>query len=180
MVVISIIFFRVSRVGADGTSVPLGTTMAALFYYTNYYDLAWGMDPYKVIPFGVCWSLAIEEHFYLLWPLVIKFFVKYPAELAVGIAVACATVLVWRGIADWGLGLSAEYTGMATDTRIDAILYGALLRVLFEFAVESGGRQYSDELSLFGSSGSSFFCSPSLFATRVFARPYGTRFRVWR
>ena len=132
MVVISIIFFRVSRVGADGTSVPLGTTMAALFYYTNYYDLAWGMDPYKVIPFGVCWSLAIEEHFYLLWPLVIKFFIKYPAELAVGIAVACATVLVWRGIAHWGLGLSAEYTGMATDTRIDAILYGALLRVLFE------------------------------------------------
>jgi glycosyltransferase involved in cell wall biosynthesis len=30
------------------------------------------------------------------------------------------------------LSLSAEYTGMATDSRIDSILYGALLRVLFE------------------------------------------------
>jgi peptidoglycan/LPS O-acetylase OafA/YrhL len=90
------------------------------------------MDPYKVIPFGICWSLAIEEHFYLLWPLVIKFFIKYPRKLAVGIAAACATVLIWRGIAHWGLGLPEWYTGMATDTRIDSILYGVLLRVLFE------------------------------------------------
>jgi peptidoglycan/LPS O-acetylase OafA/YrhL len=132
MVTISIIFFRVTRVGVDGTSIPFGTTMAGLFYYTNYYDLAWGMDPYKVIPFGVCWSLAIEEHFYLLWPLVIKLFIKSPGKLVVGIAVACASVLVWRGIALWGLGLSVEYTEYATDTRIDSILYGVLLRVLFE------------------------------------------------
>jgi peptidoglycan/LPS O-acetylase OafA/YrhL len=132
LVIIGVIFSRVSRVGVDGTSVPVGTTMAALFYYTNYYDLAWGMDPDKVIPFGICWSLAIEEHFYLLWPLVIKFFIKYPRKLAVGIAAACATVLVWRGIVHWGLGLPEWYTGMATDTRIDSILYGVLLRVLFE------------------------------------------------
>jgi len=132
MVVIAVVFFRVSRVGVDETAVPVGTTMAALFYYTNYYDLAWGMDPYKVIPFGICWSLAIEEHFYLLWPLVVKLFIKYPSKLAVGVAAACATVLVWRGIAHWGLGLSEWYTGMATDTRIDSILYGVLLRVLFE------------------------------------------------
>jgi peptidoglycan/LPS O-acetylase OafA/YrhL len=132
LVLVAVIFFPVSRVGVDGTPVPVGTTMAALFYYTNYYDLAWGMDPYKVIPFGICWSLAIEEHFYLLWPLVIKFFIKYPRKLAVGIATACAIVLVWRGIAHWGLGLPEWYTGMATDTRIDSILYGVLLRVLFE------------------------------------------------
>jgi peptidoglycan/LPS O-acetylase OafA/YrhL len=132
LVIVGIIFSSVSRVGVEGTPVPVGTTMAALFYYTNYYDLAWGMDPDKVIPFGICWSLAIEEHFYLLWPLVIKFFVKYPGKLAVGIAVACAAVLVWRGIAHWGLGLSEWYMGMATDTRIDSILYGVLLRVLFE------------------------------------------------
>jgi peptidoglycan/LPS O-acetylase OafA/YrhL len=90
------------------------------------------MDPYKVIPFGICWSLAVEEHFYLLWPLVIKFFIKYPGKLAIGVSAACATVLVWRGIAHWSLGLSESYTYMATDTRIDSILYGVLLRVLFE------------------------------------------------
>jgi peptidoglycan/LPS O-acetylase OafA/YrhL len=132
MVLIAVIFFRVTRVAVDGTPVPVGTTMSALFYYTNYYDLVWGMDPYKVIPFGICWSLAVEEHFYLLWPLVIKFFIKYPGKLAIGISAACAAVLVWRGIAHWGLGLSESYTYMATDTRMDSILYGVLLRVLFE------------------------------------------------
>ncbi len=106
--------------------------MAALFYYTNYYDITWGMDPDKVIPFGICWSLAIEEHFYLLWPLIIKLFIKYPRNLALGVTAACAAILLWRGIAHWGLGLPEWYMGMATDTRIDSILYGVLLRVLLE------------------------------------------------
>ena len=179
MVVIAVIFFHVSRVGAEGTPVPIGTTMAALFYYTNYYDLAWKMEPYKVIPFGICWSLAIEEHFYLLWPLVIKFFIKYPRKLAVGIAAACATVLIWRGIAHWGLGLPEWYTGMATDTRIDFILYGVLLRVLFE----SSWRVTAVNILMIEPFRSSEYLVLALcFVVRSegFARRPGTRFKVWR
>jgi peptidoglycan/LPS O-acetylase OafA/YrhL/glycosyltransferase involved in cell wall biosynthesis len=131
-VIVGIIFYRVTRVAVGGTSVPMGTTMAALFYYTNYYDLAWGMEPSKVIPFGVCWSLSVEEHFYLLWPLLIKINIRNTSRLLTIIVGACFAILVWRVVAHSLLSLSTDYIGEATDTRIDSILYGALLRVLFE------------------------------------------------
>jgi peptidoglycan/LPS O-acetylase OafA/YrhL len=41
-------------------------------------------------------------------------------------------VLAWRLVARHALSLSGEYTYMATECRIDSILYGALLRLLFE------------------------------------------------
>jgi peptidoglycan/LPS O-acetylase OafA/YrhL/glycosyltransferase involved in cell wall biosynthesis len=131
-VLIGVIFYHITRVGVGGTSVPIGTTMAALLYYTNYYDLAWAMEPSRVIPFGVCWSLAVEEHFYLLWPLVVKKSISSTSRLLLIIVSACIAILVWRVVAHCVLSLSAEYTGIATDSRIDSILYGALFRVLFE------------------------------------------------
>jgi peptidoglycan/LPS O-acetylase OafA/YrhL len=132
MILVAVVFYRITRVFVDGTPVPTGTIMAALLYYTNYYDLAWGMSDNKVIPFGPCWSLAVEEHFYLLWPLIIKFNINNPRKLLSIIVLACLTILLWRAVAHWGLSVSTDYTGIATDTRIDSILYGALLRVLFE------------------------------------------------
>ena len=106
--------------------------MAALFYYTNYYDLVWQMDPDKVIPFGICWSLAIEEHFYLGWPLILRRNIQNPQRLCLIVVALCLGVLIWRLVARHALSLPTEHTYMATDCRIDAILYGALLRVLFE------------------------------------------------
>ena len=132
-VILAVSLYHVSRVNVGGTQVPLGTTMAALLYYTNYYDLAWMMEPSRVIPFGVCWSLAVEEHFYLLWPLIVKTNIqKTTTRLLAIIIILCATVMVWRFIAHYVIKVQTDYTGMATDCRIDSILYGALLRVLFE------------------------------------------------
>lgn len=132
LVLVGTIFYRVSRVAVDGTPVPTGTTVAALLYYTNYYDLAWRLDANRIIPFGICWSLAVEEHFYLLWPLVIKININNPRKLLFGIVMICIATLAWRAVAHWVLSVSTDYTGMATDARINSILYGALLRVLFE------------------------------------------------
>jgi peptidoglycan/LPS O-acetylase OafA/YrhL len=132
MILVAAVFYRVTRVGVDGTPIPIGTILAALLYYTNYYDLAWGMSEDKISPFGPCWSLSVEEHFYLLWPLIIKFNINNPRRLAFVIVATCVVILLWRAVAHWILSVSTDYTGMATDTRIDSILYGALLRVLFE------------------------------------------------
>jgi peptidoglycan/LPS O-acetylase OafA/YrhL len=131
-VIISIVFYPTSRNYVGGTPVPLGTALAALLYYTNYYDLFNKMDPSKVIPFGICWSLAVEEHFYLLWPLILRRNIQRPQRLAFAVAALCVGVLIWRYTARHFLTVSADYTYMATDCRIDSILYGALLRVLFQ------------------------------------------------
>lgn len=126
------IFYQIVCNSVGGQPVPMSTNAAALLYYTNYYDLYVNMDPLKVIPFGICWSLAVEEHFYLIWPWIIRAMIGNTRKLLSIVVVLCAAVLIWRLIARYFLHLPTEYTYMATDCRIDSILYGALLRVLFE------------------------------------------------
>ena len=130
-VLFAVVFYAVSRTSVGGDPVPGGTTLAALLYYTNYYDLSWGMDPSKVIPFGICWSLAIEEHFYLGWPWILSRNIQR-RRLWLAVAALCVGVLAWRCVARNIFLLSTDYTYMATDCRIDSILYGALLRIMFE------------------------------------------------
>ena len=131
-VVLGVVFYRASRNYVGGTPVPVGTTLAALLYYTNYYDLSWGMDPYKTIPFGICWSLAIEEHYYLIWPWILRRNIQNPQRICLIIMSLCVGVLVWRLVARHILSLSTDHTYIATDCKINSILYGALLRVVFE------------------------------------------------
>jgi peptidoglycan/LPS O-acetylase OafA/YrhL len=131
-VVFGVIFYRESCNSVGGLPVPIGTTMAAIFYYTNYYDLLSVMAPALVIPFGICWSLAIEEHFYLAWPWILRRSIQHTRRLFIVIGCVCGGVLIWRLIAHDILMLSTDYTYMATDCRIDSIFYGVLLRVLFE------------------------------------------------
>jgi peptidoglycan/LPS O-acetylase OafA/YrhL len=132
MVVLAVAFYPVSRTAVGGDPVPPGTTMAALLYYTNYYILYWHMEPEKVIPLGICWSLAVEEHFYLAWPWFLRRNIGQRQKLWFIIAALCVGVLVWRCAARYVLHLSTDYTYMATDCRIDSILYGSLLRILFQ------------------------------------------------
>jgi peptidoglycan/LPS O-acetylase OafA/YrhL len=133
-VVLGTVFYRVTRNAVGGQPVPTGTTMAALLYYTNYYDLSWGMEPAKVIPFGINWSLAIEEHFYLIWPLLLCRNIRNAQRVCLLVTALCVGVLAWRFAARYILAVSTDYTYMATDCRIDSILYGALLRILFEIS----------------------------------------------
>lgn len=104
--------------------------LAAFFYFSNYWNiLGWGNLPAGM---GVLWSLAVEEHYYLLFPLLYSWFVRRSMSRArqSGYLLAlCGLALLWRC---WRAGVMHSpwdniYEG--TDTRFDSILFGCLLAV---------------------------------------------------
>jgi peptidoglycan/LPS O-acetylase OafA/YrhL len=104
-----------------------GRALAAqLLFYANY-------DRHPEIPgTNVVWSLAVEEHFYLLFPLLYVALQRYhisrkhQAWLLWGL---CAAVLAWRWVLVTLMHSSSGRVFVATDTRIDSILFGCALAV---------------------------------------------------
>lgn len=74
------------------------------------------------------WSLAVEEHFYLVFPSLFVLAMRRgtPARLALGCAFACLAVLAIRLFNVVVLGV-VEANGFWTHTRIDSILFGCIL-----------------------------------------------------
>lgn len=81
---------------------------------------------------GVYWSLAVEEHFYLFFPLVfvgLTRWVRAPSRRAAALYALCALVLVWRLFLVHALHVSTDRTYVGSDTRIDSILFGCALAI---------------------------------------------------
>jgi peptidoglycan/LPS O-acetylase OafA/YrhL len=92
------------------------------------------VDGYHGMPAGtgVYWSLAVEEHFYLLFPLVFILFRRTRLSgrsQALILWLVCAGILAWRCVLVCLLHVSADRTGVGTDTRVDSILFGCALAV---------------------------------------------------
>lgn len=107
------------------------TTLGLLAQFaqlTNYYVIAYGAHSI-VHGTAVMWSLAVEEHFYLLFPLGLSLaFGKWShRQIAAGLVCVCALALLWRCAAFGALGLSDYYTYTATECRIDSLLFGCIL-----------------------------------------------------
>jgi len=88
----------------------------------------------SVGPLGVTWSLAIEEQFYMVWPLVVRFCSR--AQIcAVAGAVICASPFI-------RLVLLARGVNIYTDVfcRLDGIMWGALLAVAVRSSTFDVGR----------------------------------------
>jgi peptidoglycan/LPS O-acetylase OafA/YrhL len=75
--------------------------------------------------FGLLWSLAVEEHFYLIWPLVVKN-VNRRTLAILAVAIAAASTLARVITVRMGHDCFARYTWLEAD----ALALGSLLAVL--------------------------------------------------
>jgi peptidoglycan/LPS O-acetylase OafA/YrhL len=110
---------------------PFAQSISILFYFQNLGPNFKGATP----AFVPLWSLAVEEQFYLLWPLVLMLFlgIRHRTWVVVTIMIAAiAAVDIHRAVAydhTSGIGLIRLYT--RTDYRADSLLVGALLAQLW-------------------------------------------------
>jgi peptidoglycan/LPS O-acetylase OafA/YrhL len=113
---------------------------AALFFFNFKILLDTQTLPFTdawAFSFNHLWSLAVEEHFYLVWPFVVYFAIKARNLIAVAIAlILLGPVLRWGAAELWlhmGWSLS-QATGygvyILSTTHLDAFAAGALVACL--------------------------------------------------
>ncbi len=135
-----------------------GDVTAAVLYVSNWWQVfhqesyfqAAGRPPLL----RHLWSLAVEEQFYVIWPLVFAFIaVKFKrgglALAAIGVALASA---VWMAVLyDPATDASRVYYG--TDTRLSGLLLGVALAALWpahQFRKERAARSAGLTLDVLG------------------------------
>jgi peptidoglycan/LPS O-acetylase OafA/YrhL len=124
-----------------GKPLPVHVAAASL-YFMNYYDVifTWFGWPERTVPWGHLWSLAVEEHFYLIFPAALALLGRTHAarmQLVIGAIVASA---LWRVIAFQFLGLPGDYTYQATECRLESIAWGCLLAIMLDGSPRENAR----------------------------------------
>ena len=123
------VFLLVSLVADTllGTPWTLGLAAAAFLYAMNYYSALLGHPSTSL---AHCWSLAVEEQFYLLWPWLFRALApRGPGTLAKWLAGLTVGVMTWRCVLYLGFGVPEAYAYNAFDTRFDNLAIGCLLAV---------------------------------------------------
>jgi peptidoglycan/LPS O-acetylase OafA/YrhL len=109
--------------------------LAALAYVTNWHLIAGDQSYFETVGrpslFMHLWSLAIEEQFYLLWPLVLAALLSVGRRAGLALTVAgAAGSAIWMAILfQPATDPSRLYYG--TDTRLTGLLLGAALAFLW-------------------------------------------------
>jgi peptidoglycan/LPS O-acetylase OafA/YrhL len=122
--------------------VPKGTygalrldALATLLYVSNWHFILVNSNYFNETsassPLLHTWSLAVEEQFYVIWPLVVLGVMHFTRSLRALFALCCAAAIasaVWmHHVYDGGLNTNRAYLG--TDTRSQCLFIGCALAV---------------------------------------------------
>ena len=143
---------------ALGGALHPSDVLSAIFYWANYHVYAEAAGPRGVThPYLAMWSLAVEEHFYLVFPFVVLLLRNRVKTLLWLIIAVIVAVTAWRFhvAAQCGAFPAAGLCAIpmriehGTDTRLDSILFGSLLAVLMQTpAVGRLKRAFNNPVSL--------------------------------
>lgn len=115
--------------------LDLSEPLSVLFYFTNYLvaDRSLSGTPFQIEPIKIFWSLSVEEHFYLVFPIIFMF-ARTAKRVAIIAASACVAALAIRIVfAHFNPELVAtHYIYMRSEFRFDAVAFGVLLAALCE------------------------------------------------
>ncbi|MEG4004564.1 acyltransferase [Microcoleus sp. Pol11C1] len=119
-------------IGVLEGEIKLPAFLSQALHYYNYYATFF-VDGDAVAPgSGVYWSLAVEEHFYCLFPFLYISLLKMrvsPQRQMLIIWGLCLAILIWRCVLVFGMGAVENNIIFLSDTRIDSILFGCALAV---------------------------------------------------
>jgi peptidoglycan/LPS O-acetylase OafA/YrhL len=119
----------------DNRPIPPKELSSVFFYFVNYLiDWRELYDIPTSLPIGAFWSLAVEEHFYIIMPFMFVFLKGRPQSLlkfalivcAISLAIRIALLLIYPEL----IGTLATYH--RSEMRFDAIAVGVLLAALAE------------------------------------------------
>lgn len=145
------IAYTLTRAGYLPGGISMKGFLAQIFYFANYYSIFF--DSGNTIPGGtsVLWSLAVEEHFYILYPAILTLLLAAALRaraIAVIFASICVVILTWRVYLVHLPDFVSERTYYASDTRMDSIIYGCILAVVFNPVSRRGNSPESPEFAV--------------------------------
>lgn len=109
--------------------------VAALFYVSNWWYIFQHVDyfdQFTIQPLKHLWSLAIEEQFYLLYPILLLGLLKLTRRkwiLWTFVGVSLLSLVLMVILIHSGHHISRVYFG--TDTRLQTLLIGAMLAIIW-------------------------------------------------
>ncbi|MDR9855139.1 acyltransferase family protein [Paenibacillus sp. VCA1] len=123
----------------DRSLMPVlrGDVVSSLFYINNWYSIFHQVSYFEKFgpqsPFGHMWSLAVEEQFYLIWPILLLIGMKRmkkrgPVFLLI-LALTALSALAMLVLYNPDTDPSRVYYG--TDTRAFSLLIGAALSIVW-------------------------------------------------
>jgi peptidoglycan/LPS O-acetylase OafA/YrhL len=116
-----------ARAGQQWSPALLGS---AATYTVNYFN---ALNHHPNTSIAHAWSLAVEEQFYLLWPIV---FVVLAARgrrtVIAGVSLMAFAAMAWRSWLTLGAHADVSYIYNAFDTRFDNLAVGCLLALVVD------------------------------------------------
>jgi peptidoglycan/LPS O-acetylase OafA/YrhL len=128
--IVVIALVALSMFGAFTTGMTWLGGLSTGTFWPNYFIIFGGRSG---LPWGsnALWSLAVEEHYYLLFPLLyiaMRKWLPRPIHQVLVLVAICVAVMIWRlWLSTHGASWDRLY--LSTDTRADSILWGSVLAI---------------------------------------------------